>query len=252
MDKKDIVKRFSRFASSYKGDVQRIIGEMLIGMLNSKEDFSLILEIGCGNGATTRFIKERFSNAKIVSLDISEKMVMLAKDITDISFIVADGERFWFKERFDIIISNLVFQWFSNLKDSLILYKSILREDGILLFSIFGYNTLWELREASRELLKSDIKTKSSYFLKKEELIEMLGDKFTIKENFIEKSYTSIMDLLYSIRYAGGLDERYIWTKGMIKKLDSIYRNRFKEIRATYHTFLCKGKIGYLPSPIIS
>ncbi len=240
MDKK-IVNRFSKY---YKASgLQKAIGERLIILADN--NFHNILEIGCGDGQFTGLLKEKFASSKITSLDISEKMVNLAKKkLTRINFIVADGEMLPFKERFDLIVSNASFQWFDDFNGSLVKYKDNLSENGLLLFSIFGRNTLPELTKSIKELFKIDIKIKASFFPSKEKIEEILKKNFKnifLKKENIKKEYSSIMELLASIRYSSGICKNTLWTKGMIEKLDKIYRNKFNSIFATYEVFLCKA-----------
>lgn len=232
MDKR-LIDKFSRY---YTPGLQKNIGEMLITLCDL--NFYNILEIGCGDGSFTRMLKKRFPKSRITSLDISERMVRLAKKrIGGINFIVADGERLPFKTRFDLIISNACFQWFSSL-GSLVRFKDALLSKGVLLFSIFGRNTLKELSESLDEF-KNNIKIRAEDFPSKEE-IEMILSKisynFFIKEEIIKKEYNSIKELFLSIRYSSNSNR--LWTKKMIERLERIYRDKFKKISATYEVFL--------------
>ena len=51
-------------------------------------------------------------------------------------------------EKFDLIISNATVQWFNTPQKTLKYYKSILSDTGILVFSTFGPDTFYELRES--------------------------------------------------------------------------------------------------------
>lgn len=232
MDKR-LIDRFSRYYIS--SSLQKNIGERLIALCPS--NFHNILEIGCGDGNFTRMLKEKFPFSKITSLDISEKMVKIAKDnINGINFIVADGERLPFKTQFDLIASNASFQWFSSLEKSLVRLKDNLVDKGVLLFSIFGRNTLKELSESVKELF--NIKISASDFPSKntlEEILSGISSNVFIKEEIIRKEYSSIKELLLSIRYSSCSNK--FWTPRMMEKLEKIYLDKFNGIFATYEVF---------------
>ncbi|MEW6482623.1 MAG: methyltransferase domain-containing protein [bacterium] len=237
MDKR-IIDKFSKYYRG--GEIQKKIGESLIALIS--DNFHKVLEIGCGDGQFTKMLKERFAG-RIISLDASEKMVSLAKNrVENVKFVVADGEALPCKEGFDLIVSNACFQWFNSLT-CLEKYKNFLSKDGVLLFSIFGKATLNELALSLNELFKDDVKIKALSFPKKEEIEEILRKIFrdcVIKEEVIKKEYGSIMELLFSIRYSSSLNRKMLWTKGILERLDRIYRDKFNTIFATYEAFLCK------------
>ncbi|MEW6007586.1 MAG: methyltransferase domain-containing protein [bacterium] len=241
MDKR-IIDKFSKYYRG--GEIQKKIGENLIALIS--DNFHKVLEIGCGDGQFTRMFKERFGG-RIISLDVSEKMVSLAKNrVENVKFVVADGEALPFKvkEGFDLIVSNVCFQWFNSLA-CLEKYKNFLSKDGVLLFSIFGKTTLNELAFSLNELFKDDVKIKALSFPSKEEIEEILRKIFrdyVIKDEVIKKEYGSIMELLLSIRYSSSLNRKMLWTKGILERLDRIYRDKFNTIFATYEVFLCKGQ----------
>jgi len=239
---KGLIDRFSRY---YKGGgLQENIGKSLIALINC--DFQNILEIGCGDGQFTRMIKKRLTSSKIISLDISEKMINLAKNrVSNVRFVVADGEVLPFKTRFNLIISNACFQWFKGLFKSLMDYKNFLSKGGVLLFSIFGKNTLKELSLSLDELFKAPVKIRASGFFLKDEIEEIMEGAFKnikIKNMVIKQEYGSIIELLKEIRYSSSTPFKMLWTKGMIERLDRIYKDKFGGIFATYEVFLCKGE----------
>lgn len=235
MDKR-LIDRFSRYYKSQ--DIQKNIGERLIELCYS--DFYNILEIGCGDGCFTKMLKRRFPFSKITSLDISEKLVRIAKnEIKGINFIVGDGEMLPFKTHFDLIISNASFQWFSSLEESLLKFKDNLSEKGVLLFSIFGSNTLKELSESLKMLFKNNIKIRASSFPSKDNIKETLrkvSSFLFIKDESFKKEYSSLKELLLSIRYSSY--SNIIWTKGILEKLERLYQDKFNGIFATYEVFL--------------
>ncbi len=66
--------------------------------------------------------------------------------------MVADFETLPFKDgAFDLVLSNLALHWTNDLPGALVQIRHVLRPDGLLLASLWGGETLWELRRALME-----------------------------------------------------------------------------------------------------
>ncbi|MCQ9207163.1 MAG: malonyl-ACP O-methyltransferase BioC [Omnitrophica bacterium] len=254
MVKKTVIKNnFSRNAESYDkySSVQRNSARKLISILPVGE-FKKILDIGCGTGLYTGFLRERFRSSNIKALDISREMIEIAKDKlreSSIEFVVGDAEKAKFSENYDLITSNASFQWFDDLGKVLRLYKKLLNEKGIMLFSIFGPRTFYELNESLRTLFGKDIATSSSGFIEKPEIKNILERHFanvSVDEEIYEEKHNSVKELLQKIKYSGirgyGTGRKGFWTSQIIGKLDCIYKERFPSRTATYQVFFCRGE----------
>lgn len=73
---------------------------------------SLIFDLGCGPGNSTKLLAARFPNAKIIGIDSSAEMLQRARHtLPDVSFQMADLAT-WRPERpADLIFAIAVFQW---------------------------------------------------------------------------------------------------------------------------------------------
>lgn len=252
MNKTIIRKRFSRFAAQYDqyAAAQRYAAEKLIGEFIWYSPRS-ILEIGCGTGIYTRLLRQKFSQAYICAIDLSEEMLKVAqekfkKNGGDIDFIRGDGESLCFEQKFDCITSNACFQWFLNLDETLAYYKEILVSPGRIYFSLFGPETFGELAVCLKELgVKTSISAEK--FLPLEDIKEITGKHFQIislREFKMSCNYLTITDLFKSIRFGTGIyygERKTLWTSQLLEKLENLYRDRYKEITATYQVFLCVG-----------
>lgn len=253
MDKANIVRNFSRSAHFYDryADVQKKAAAELLDRLRSKK-FDSILEIGCGTGNYCFLLKEKFAQARLKALDISEKMIEVCRDkLKDkkVELMVADGERIDLPEKFDLITSNACFQWFEDLGKALGQYKNMLQKGGLLSFSVFGPLTFRELGASLRSLSK-DADVAATRFIDKERLKAMLAAHFSqtqVEEIVYEKEFSSLSDLLKNIKYTGtggaglnGQKKAFLGAK-KLRDLEAVYLRRFKRIRATYQVFFCRG-----------
>lgn len=252
IDKEIITRNFSKRAYTYDkyADIQRGVAGELLGLME-KDAVGNILELGCGTGNYTLILRERFGRARLKAVDISAKMIERAcakfKD-NDVDFIAQDAEELDLDEKFDLITSNACFQWFNDLEKALIKYKSLLNKDGVILFSIFGPETLFELSASLKHLFKN-ASLPLEKFMARDELCGMAGKyfrKMRLREFRYTERFSCLRELLNKIKYTGirgeGLNGKLLLTPGSLRKLEEIYLNKFAGIRATYQGFLCSAE----------
>ena len=252
MDKKTIARNFSRYAHTYDiyADIQQKTGiELLSGI--KKDRFKNIMELGCGTGNYTLLLRKRFKKAEIKALDISDKMIAVARDKLrnkGIKFIVRDAEDLNIDEELDLITSNACFQWFQDLEKALLRYKGQLKKDGIILFSVFGPLTFQELNFSLKSVLKGAA-TVANGFIPASDVKRALYKNFKdaeIEEIRYEESFDSIMGLLNKIKYTGergaGLGDKFSFSRRALEEIERVYLNRFRRIKATYQVFFCRGR----------
>lgn len=110
-----------------------------------------ILEVGCGTGLLTRQIAALWPDARLVATDLSPTMVArAAAQLGNAAlFRMMDGE--WPTDEaapFDMILSSLTFQWFSDLPGAIGRLMALLRPGGHLVFSTMGRESLKAWRDA--------------------------------------------------------------------------------------------------------
>lgn len=110
-----------------------------ISIIETKNNSPAVLDIGAGTGLFSSFIKEKYPNARITLIDLSEKMMEVSRkrfaNCNDIHYVVADYTDYKFNEKFDLIISSLSIHHLSD-EEKRKLYKkmfSLLNQDGIFI-----------------------------------------------------------------------------------------------------------------------
>lgn len=250
IDKQVVKTNFSKYAKVYDrySTVQDLCGSKLIKKIEA-EKFNTILDIGCGTGSYTALLKKRFPKALVKAIDISGEMIKVSKDKfkgNDIEFIAADAEKIDFKETFDLISSNATFQWFENLELALKKYAQSLKKGGLILFSIFGPRTFYELARSLEIFSEQSLAITASEFLDKAKIEAVLKNIFSqvkIEEEIHKESYGSLKDLLKKIKYTGarGSSKQGFWTKSRMSAVQEIYLKNFKSITASYQIYFCRG-----------
>lgn len=119
-------------------------GERLADRLDDvRRRFPRALDLGCRDGLMARVLGARGGIEWLVSLDPAAAFARRAPSPN----LVADADLLPFADRsFDLVLSNLMLHWTNDLPGSLIQLRRILRPDGLLLASLWGGETLSELR----------------------------------------------------------------------------------------------------------
>ena len=112
--------------------------------------FPLALDLGARDGILARALKGRGGIETLIQSDGS--MVNARQLDEDGHALVADEELLPFKaQSFDAILSNLSLHWVNDLPGALTQIRTALKPDGLFLASLFGADTLTELRTALME-----------------------------------------------------------------------------------------------------
>ena len=103
----------------------------LLGNVKGKK----ILDHGCGTGLYLKHLKKK--GAKIKGFDLTPEMVEIAKkENPNIDLKLGSAYKIPFKEKFDIVVSSLVFPHLKNWDLALKEIKRVLKKKGTLIFSI--------------------------------------------------------------------------------------------------------------------
>ncbi|PAV08032.1 class I SAM-dependent methyltransferase [Methanosphaera cuniculi] len=139
----DLKTHFNETSKHYDNLVKKTIpkyDEMIEALVNSipeKENLR-ILDLGCGTGNISLQVLERFPDAKITCLDISDKMIEVAKEklagYENIEFVLGDFTIVDIIDDYDAIISSLALHHIRDENDKRQMYQYIydsLKQDGV-------------------------------------------------------------------------------------------------------------------------
>lgn len=131
----------------------REVGERLLDRLDDvRRDFVSALDLGARNGALAAGLRQR-GIATVVETDLSGAMLRLGG--SDRLVVQADEEALPFGPgSFDLAMANLSLHWANDLPGVLVQLFRAMRPDGFFLASLFGGDTLFELR---RSLMEAEV-----------------------------------------------------------------------------------------------
>lgn len=109
--------------------------------------FPRALDLGCHDGTLGRLLAGRGGIETMVQCDLAEPLARQA-DAPGCPALVADEELLPFAEgAFDLVLSNLSLHWTNDLPGALLQIRRALKPDGLFLATMFGADTLTELRD---------------------------------------------------------------------------------------------------------
>lgn len=114
-----------------------------------------ILDIGAGTGKSTDALMKRFPQARVHALDLSIQMLGHARKrgwlLRRPRLICGDSQRLPIADAsMNLIFSSLSLQWCNEPDKVFEEIRRVLKQDGVVLFSSFGPDTLKELRASWR------------------------------------------------------------------------------------------------------
>ena len=108
-----------------------------------------VVDVGCGTGFLIERLHALYPAARILGLDLAPGMIQACKErwsgVPGLSFAVADAETYEPAETFDLVISNLCFQWLDRPGEALRHWAHALRPGGRIAASIPVERSLEEI-----------------------------------------------------------------------------------------------------------
>jgi malonyl-CoA O-methyltransferase len=132
---------------------QKLLGKLLPNIIHYCRQGDLWADIGCGNGALERDLSLSGFSGRMIGFDIArQSLKFCSSHCTDTSeWICGDIEHAPFKpSTFNGLISASVLQWACDLEKSIMNISTLLKPDGIFIFSLFTEGSFRELFETRR------------------------------------------------------------------------------------------------------
>lgn len=162
IDKREVRRAFSKAADSY--DAAAVLQHEVCQRMLEKLDLmrmqpQRLLDVGSGTGRGTRLLAQRYPEAQVTALDIALGMLQHARGTAGWwrklfsgrreHYLCADVEALPLAaQSVDMVWSNLALQWCNDLPATFVELHRVIHNDGLLMFSTFGPDTLRELRIA--------------------------------------------------------------------------------------------------------
>lgn len=193
---------YDRFAA-----VQARVAQRLAGRIAALDlpDGPRVLEVGCGTGFLTEALIERGIGGPWLITDLSAQMIARCRarvgDAPERRFAVLDGEYGARPEGapFDLIVSNLTFQWFDDQAAAATRLVEWLAPGGRLIFTTLAANTFaeWRAAHAAQGLVAGTLP-----FASVAELGMMpLGSETTVEHE--RETYGSAREFLHALKAIG-------------------------------------------------
>ena len=265
IDKSVIKTSFSKRADTYDkfASFQKEIANLLLSEIY-KRDFppKNILDIGSGTGNISINLAENYKFSKIVACDIAHGMSVFAQGKrngqSNIHIATADTETLPYPSNsFDLIASNLMFQWVTYLSKAFAELHRVIKENGYIYLTTLAEGSLHELKDSFETAIQkkgSRNLGKFHKFSNTEELkIFMTSAGFREVSSEVrdeERYYPDVETLLRNLKYIGANPSIFarnngMGIKGVIKEMIKIYTDKYKTsqgIRATYRVIFLKGR----------
>ena len=238
---KIIKNQFEKSMEKYNDNaiVQKITAEKLVqNLAEIQNNFQNILELGSGTGLLTEELVKKVTYKNYYANDLTEKSKKyLSQIIPEFTFICGNAQKITLSKKMDLIISNAMFQWCSNLEKLRLHLEKIIQKDGILAFSTFSPENYREIRA----LCGISLEYKPLDELKK---IFSNGFEIIYTEEFEYKmEFTNPLELLAHMKNTGvnSLTMKH-WTFKEVKEFCEKYKSKYPELTLTYSPIIiiCK------------
>lgn len=213
-EKRDVAASFSRAAASYDAaaQLQRAVGNALLARLDTASvQPSTVLDLGCGTGAFSSALAERYPTATRIGLDLADGMVAYAREGGDHSpgglqqWLVGDAEFLPLaSDSVDLVFSSLAVQWCKRPQLLFAEILRVLRPGGRCVFATLGPGTLNELRDAWASV---DAHQHVNHFFSTEELSRAVSvvplAQLHLEAESLVMEYARVKDLLLELKALG-------------------------------------------------
>ncbi|SMN10807.1 Biotin synthesis protein BioC [uncultured Candidatus Thioglobus sp.] len=194
-----------------------------------------ILDLGAGTGLLSQPLIKRFPKSQLICLDFAQESL---KTNPSVNKLCADANHLPLADNsVDMIVSNLMMQWCSDLGQLFSECHRVLKNEGLLLFSTFGPDTLKELKKSWSVV---DNNTHVNTFTDMHDIgDQMLQNGFqspVMEMETLTLTYETVTDLLKDLKSIGA---QTVETRS--KSLTG--KNTFQSMIKMYESYRKDGKL---------
>ncbi|HLA47940.1 MAG TPA: methyltransferase domain-containing protein, partial [Nitrospinota bacterium] len=243
IDKSVVKSSFSKRADTYDkfASFQKEIANLLLSEIY-KRDFppKNILDIGSGTGNISINLAENYKFSKIIACDIAHGMSVFAQGKrngqSNIHIATADTETLPYPSNsFDLIASNLMFQWVTDLSKAFAELYRVMADNGYIYLTTLAEGSLHELKDSFESACQMSYKDTSPIFQKfnnEKELKSLMTctgfNNISLDTRDEIRFYPDVETLLRNLKYIGANPSIFarnngMGIKGVIKEMIKIY-----------------------------
>ena len=246
IDKGAARRSFDQAAERYDGAavLQREMADRMLERLDYvRLDPKVILDLGAGTGYAIDGLQRRYRKTRILALDFAPAMLRRAQKrgfwLSRPRCICADAESLPLADAsVDLVFSNATLQWCNDVGGTFEECLRVLRPGGLLMFTTFGPDTLWELRDA---WAAADGHSHVSHFLDMHDigdaLVHARFDGPVVDAERMTVTYEQARDLMRDLKVLGAHNS----TSGRSRGLTS--RRRLAAVDRAYETHRREGRL---------
>ena len=242
-DKKSVIihhKRASKKFNNYSYLFQEVADRTSERLSDINKQFNLAAEIGSrGSILSNIFFKKKIREK--FSINYFHQFGLDGEAIIDQEFLPIR------KESLNLIISNLSLHWVNDLPGVFLQVKNSLKPDGLFIGSIFGGQTLFELRNAFNEadtLISGKPFPRVSPFLDIKDagnLLQRAGFSLVVADiDKIQIEFSNIKNLFHDLRYMGETNsiaerKKNFSTKSDFNLVNELYKKYYTNKNGNLH-----------------
>lgn len=195
----------------------------------------VVLDLGAGTGLLSEQLSQRFANTQLICLDFAQASL---KNNPSEYKLCANAQQLPLADNsVDLITSSLMMQWCDDLAQLFSECFRVLKDDGLILFSTFGPDTLKELKKSWAVV---DNEPHVNDFIDMHDIGDQLmqnGFQSPVMEmEMLTLTYEKVIDLLKDLKFIGAqsVPKR---TKALTGK------DKFKQMIEMYEHYRQDGKL---------
>jgi len=241
-DAQQIRRAFGRAADTYSQHavLQREVEDRLLERLEYYSGKpARVLDVGCGPGRASAALRQRFTAAQVIALDLALPMLRRIKPgwRRPLTRVCADARALPLADAsVDVLFSNLCVQWIDDLPVLFDEFRRVLKPGGYLTLSTFGQDTLHELRTAWAVADDAPHVSAFAHIVQVGDALTNAGfrdpvldaDRFTL-------TYANAADLMHELKALGATNADARRTRGLTGK------SRYRHAVAAYERFRHDG-----------